>query len=529
MNVKIETVALERVELHPMNRKRLGNLKELQADIKVNGIEVPLIGRWLNTAQTKEYYPTFRGANSSQVFQVLAGARRLMVARNLELADVTVIVREDLNDTEAFRFLIRENLHRADVHPLDEALYFDRWIMGGADVEMIAAELNKDMQYVHRRLQLLRLIEGARKMYGKGVIGAGVAMELARIPEEAQQEALKWVRDRTEWKESVSVAEVKHWIRNNHLLLLSRASFSPKDAELWPAAGPCTTCPKRTGFTPSLFGDLTDKDSCTDRQCWEQKALKRIDQRVKEFEGAEIKWTPLGDYSYFRDREEMFEGRAIMSGNMWEECKQNDKGAMRGLMVRGRSLDELGKCMWIRLRTPASAGIVLSSQQKAVNARQARVEKVNALHRSLVFDAIREAPAVVKIAQPAQISFLQRVAIAFWNRLWSESQKKIAQSYGWELKKQKAYNGWDMERTGHERIAQMRPGELVKFLEVLTLGHLVALHGYDSDDKLLTHAKEAGIDVAQLKRQAENKYPTVKTAKKKVAKKKARQRARARK
>ena len=525
MNVKIETVQLERIELHPMNRKRLGNLKELQADIATNGIEVPLIGRWLTTAAARECYPKRQG--DAPLFQVLAGARRMTVARNLEFDDVTVIVREDLNDTEAFRFLMRENLHRADVHPLDEALYFDQWIVGGANVEMIAAEVGKEMQYVHRRLQLLRLIEGARTMYEKDVIGAGVAMELARIPEEAQQEALKWIRDRTEWKDSVSVADVKHWVRGHHLLLLSRASFSPKDADLWPPAGPCTTCPKRTGFTPSLFGDLTEKDSCTDRLCWEQKALKRIEQRVKEFQSAAIKWTPLGDWSYMRDREEMFEGRAIMGGNMWEECKQKEKDAMRGLMVRTRNLDELGKCMWIRLRTRASAGIVLSAQAKAINARQARVDKVRTLHRSLVFDAIREAPPVVKITSSPQISFLQRVAVAFWDRLWSESQKKIAQSYGWELKKQKAYSGWDMERTGHERIAQMRPGELVKFLEVLTLGHTIVLGLDNSKNELLEHAKRTGIDVAQLKRQAENKYPTVKTAKKTVAKKKARQRVRA--
>ena len=81
-----------------------------------------------------------------------------------------------------------------------------------------------------------------------------------------------------------------------------------------------------------------------------------------------------------------------------------------------------------------------------------------------------------------------------------------------------------MERTGRERIIRMRPNELMKFLEVLTVGQSVALSPYDnSKDELLVYAKEIGLDVGKLHRQAEAKFPAAKkVAKKKTTRKKAR-------
>jgi hypothetical protein len=352
-------------------------------------------------------------------------------------------------------------------------------------------------------------------------------MELARIPEEAQQEAVKWIRDCTGFGDetSVTVAAVKQWIRNNHVLLLSKACFSPKDAELWPAAGSCVECPKRTGAVPSLFQDLTDKDSCTDRVCWEQKCLKRLARYVEEFLQKEIEWFPLAGWRYDSGAPTMYEGKEILGGNAWDECRQKEKGAFRGLLVRPDDRSQLGKCIWAKARVRAVSLSHLTSQAKAAAARGVRLAKVKRLHRSLVFDAIREAPAPIKGSSSGNtMSFMQRIAIAFWNRLWNESQKAIAKSYGWELIKQKQYNGWDMDRTGRERILQMRPNDLMKFLEVLTIGQSVALSPYDnSKDELLQHAERIGVDVAKLKRQAEAKFPAAKkAAKTKTTRKKAR-------
>ena len=211
---KLITVPLAKCELHPGNRKHLGDMKELTADIVDNGVEVPLIGRYLNTDQTHQFYPERKG---EQVFQVLAGARRLTAVRSIAAKaaegstwrDVPMIqvIERDLDDLEAFRFLMRENLHREDVHPLDEADYFLQLIEEGASVEMIAAELGKSESFVHKRLQLNELTPAGRKLYEAQKFGAAVAMELARLPKMAQDDMLKRIRQIIDYERKQMAAE----------------------------------------------------------------------------------------------------------------------------------------------------------------------------------------------------------------------------------------------------------------------------------------------------------------------------------
>jgi hypothetical protein len=45
-----------------------------------------------------------------------------------------------------------------------------------------------------------------------------------------------------------------------------------------PAAGNCTTCPKRTGANPDLFADVQSVDICTDPACFHSKeAAHRVE------------------------------------------------------------------------------------------------------------------------------------------------------------------------------------------------------------------------------------------------------------
>ena len=64
--------------------------------------------------------------------------------------------------------------------------------------------------------------------------------------------------------------DLAHLIEQKYLTRLDRAPFSLKDAKLVPEAGPCTTCPKRSGNQPGLFDD-TPTDTCTDAVCFRSK------------------------------------------------------------------------------------------------------------------------------------------------------------------------------------------------------------------------------------------------------------------
>ena len=72
-------------------------------------------------------------------------------------------------------------------------------------------------------------------------------------------------------EEALPFREASERIQRNYMLRLDEASFPRGDAELLPAAGPCTTCPKRTGNQRELFGDVKSADVCTDPPCFKAK------------------------------------------------------------------------------------------------------------------------------------------------------------------------------------------------------------------------------------------------------------------
>lgn len=529
MTHQLISVPLARCELHPGNRKRLGDMKELTADIAQNGVEVPLIGRYLDSKQTAELYPDRKG---TQVFQVLAGARRLTALRALAAKSDTAgdgftsgtveVVDREYDDTEAFRFLMRENLHREDVHPLDDADYFRQLIEEGASVEMIAAELGKSDSFVHKRLQLNQLTPAARKVYEAGKVGAGVAMELARLPKMAQDDLMKRITEQLKWEGTeIGPKQVRKWALKFHVLKLAHAAFSSKDPELWKSAGSCTDCPKRSGNTPSLFGDLTTEDVCTERRCYEEKAQRHMAAQIIKLNAEGVKWRPVSSH-YSTNSDKQVDGKPIVQSHFWRECRQKDEHSWRALIVASDIIGDVGRTLWALNPRDQFKPAPPSPQEKAARAREKRQQQIKGFHRHLMFLAVAETK---RDAKPPSTDELKRVALAFFKRLWDASQQDVCKILGWDPIKQRSYNGWDYETTAKKRLEVMKGrAEVMGFLDLLTVAHDVKRSEWDHSDRkdeLTARAKELGVDVAKLKRQAEAKYPTVKATKKTTKKKKA--------
>jgi hypothetical protein len=108
-----------------------------------------------------------------------------------------------------------------------------------------------------------------------------VALLLARIPDpKLQGEATEAILKGHAYYQKggyvaqfvpLSYREAEELVHAKFMLRLRGAPFRLADAELVPAAGPCTTCPKRTGNQPELFGDVKSADVCTDPPCFEAK------------------------------------------------------------------------------------------------------------------------------------------------------------------------------------------------------------------------------------------------------------------
>lgn len=198
-------------------------------------------------------------------FEIVFGHRRHTGSVIAKRETIPAIVRL-MSDDEVFEAQLIENVHRQDMHPLDEADGFKRMIDGGRrTVQQIAEKVGRPVTYVAQRLRLCELGKEARAALDTDKINLGTAVLIARIPPSLQAEALRSIQG---WW---TAAQVKRELDASYFLRLDRAPFDISDAKLVPEAGACTACPKRTGQQRELFPDAARADLCTDRVCYRGK------------------------------------------------------------------------------------------------------------------------------------------------------------------------------------------------------------------------------------------------------------------
>ncbi len=268
------TLAIDQLRESPTNPRRSFDqvkLQELAESIRVQGVLVPLIVRELGPED----------------FEVVAGARRFRAAQMAEQFSVPVRVVE-LTDSEALVLQLIENAQRDDVHPYEEAMAYKALLQNSEpkyDVISIAAKTGKSLSHIHGRLRMADLIPEAAKAFQANQITAGHALLIARLPETQQAEALAaaFRQDyQTKQKHAIPVRELAQWIRDTLMLTLSEAVFDREDADLVPAAGPCTSCLKRTGANTVLFEDFAEDDRCLDADCFKSNVDAHIDRQKRE-------------------------------------------------------------------------------------------------------------------------------------------------------------------------------------------------------------------------------------------------------
>jgi ParB family chromosome partitioning protein len=153
-------------------------LTELAASIREHGLIQPLIV----TQQGPDRY------------QLIAGERRWQAARIAGLAQVPVIVKE-ATPQQALEIALVENIQRADLNPLEEAVAF-RQLVDEFDLtqEQVAERVGKSRVSVTNTLRLLRLPAAVKQALLDGTVREGHARTLLALPtKEAQVAALKTV------------------------------------------------------------------------------------------------------------------------------------------------------------------------------------------------------------------------------------------------------------------------------------------------------------------------------------------------
>jgi ParB family chromosome partitioning protein len=118
-------------------------------------------------------------------FQIVAGERRWRAAQRAGLREMPVVVRE-FDDLETLEIAIIENVQRADLNPIEEAMGYralvDRF---GRTQEDIAQTVGKSRSYIANAMRLLGLPDTVQEDLRAGRLSAGHARALAAAPDPA--------------------------------------------------------------------------------------------------------------------------------------------------------------------------------------------------------------------------------------------------------------------------------------------------------------------------------------------------------
>ena len=269
-------IAFEDLQTSPTNpRRRIDEqtISQLAESIRNQGILEPLIVR----IKGKKY-------------EIVCGERRYRAAKVAALTELPCLVRE-LSDEQVLDIQIHENLHREDIHPMDEA-YGYQFLKEklSCDVKELALRVGKPEGYVLNRLKLNQLIKEAQKDIDDEHLPLTYALEIAKYTPEIQKyiyaevyrkeskyQGDRWIEtpvkgETVPWKSFID------WINKYIHRTLSKAPFDPKAINLRPDGLPCVKCPERTGAVVSLFepNRIGKKDACLNPACYQQKVEAHV-------------------------------------------------------------------------------------------------------------------------------------------------------------------------------------------------------------------------------------------------------------
>ncbi|MCD9624454.1 ParB/RepB/Spo0J family partition protein [Rhabdothermincola salaria] len=123
-------------------------------------------------------------------YELIAGERRWRAARRAGLQTIPALVRQT-EDVRSLEHALVENLHRADLNPLEEAAAYQQLIEEFDHTqEEVATRVGKSRSAVANTLRLLHLPATIQRLVQDGQLSAGHARALLGTPDRQFQEAL---------------------------------------------------------------------------------------------------------------------------------------------------------------------------------------------------------------------------------------------------------------------------------------------------------------------------------------------------
>lgn len=229
-------------------------LFELAGNIKQNGLINPITVRpiEIQIRDGVEYRVAVHSGDTvgpNIRYEVVAGHRRLTACKIAGLIKINCVVR-DLDDKQTFEVMAAENLERADVDPVDEAIFITKYMeQSGKNITDVAASLKRSVAYVKSRLSVGQMPEYMQEYLKEGKLKLGVALVLSEITDE---------RTRQVWtdlavRDGANVAQAEFWLYDFKRQLLPGGTLSET-----PPEGFTPEAPQAVMFTCAIDGQKYD-------------------------------------------------------------------------------------------------------------------------------------------------------------------------------------------------------------------------------------------------------------------------------
>lgn len=206
-------VPIEFLSPNPRNpRRNFGeaDLADLAQSIREHGVVQPVVVR----------------PSASGRFEIIAGERRWRAAQRAGLTDIPIIIR-DVDDRVALELAIIENVQRADLNPVEEALGYQQLIDDHSYTQAdLGQVIGKSRSHVANTLRLLKLPDAIRDMLVDGALSAGHARTLVTAADPAGL-ARRIVEDGLSVRQAEALAQEPVRVSSG----IKASESAPKDAD----------------------------------------------------------------------------------------------------------------------------------------------------------------------------------------------------------------------------------------------------------------------------------------------------------
>ncbi|MFA5605826.1 MAG: ParB/RepB/Spo0J family partition protein [Leucobacter sp.] len=150
-------------------------LEELTHSVREFGVFQPIVVRELEGAAAGE-----------PRYELIMGERRLRASKRAGLETIPAIIRSTA-DEHMLRDALLENLHRAQLNPLEEASAYQQLLADfGITQEQLAERIGRSRPQISNTIRLLKLPEPVQARVAAGVLSAGHARAILSLDGDAE-------------------------------------------------------------------------------------------------------------------------------------------------------------------------------------------------------------------------------------------------------------------------------------------------------------------------------------------------------